>query len=163
MSYRISICIVFALLGSCSCCYLTPSSACFFSGHSYITVTPFLQISYTDNMQEFYIFVCFLRKKRSENFRFFFGRIIDGRENRGQLQLSVGIKVVGRVHGRQKPRPHLVYASTARGIIPAKPQVQQYRRMFRIRLLQNHQNRQKFQQRFLLSLRLEFSHLTEHL
>ena len=45
--------------------------------------------------------------------------IIDGRENRGQLQLSVGLKVVGRVRGSQKPRPRLVHASTARGIIMA--------------------------------------------
>ena len=45
--------------------------------------------------------------------------IIDGRENRGQLQLSGGLKVVGRVRGSQKPRPRLVHASTARGIIMA--------------------------------------------
>lgn len=45
--------------------------------------------------------------------------IINGRENRGQLQLSVGLKVVGCVRGSQKPRPRLVHASTARGIIMA--------------------------------------------
>ena len=59
-----------------------------------------------------------------------FAGIIDGRENRGQLQLSVGLKVIGRVrdnsplparyqnkYGSQKPRPRLVHASAARGII----------------------------------------------
>ena len=44
-------------------------------------------------------------------------QIIDGRENRGQLQLSVGLEVIKRVRGSLKPRPRLVHASAARCIM----------------------------------------------
>lgn len=77
MSYRISICIIFALLGSCSCCYFTPSSACFFSSHGYsYCYSVSTNISYRQYAEIFYFFA-FFTKKRSEIFRFFFRYIFN--------------------------------------------------------------------------------------
>lgn len=72
MSYRISICIIFALLSSCSCRYLTPSFACFFSGHGYsYCYSVSTNISYRQYAEIFYFCAFFTKKKEAKFFRFF--------------------------------------------------------------------------------------------
>lgn len=74
MSYRISICIIFALLGSCSCCYFTPSSACFFSSHGYsYCYSVSTNISYRQYAEIFYFCAFFTEKKEAKFFASFSG------------------------------------------------------------------------------------------